>query len=82
MRSIPPPAGYLHVVTEHDAPAVPATAPPTPAQAIAAERIASAANRLSRITGRSFITAEAKAQASELRREVERLCTELRRAGL
>lgn len=55
---------------------------PTQAQRIAAERLAGAATRLSRITNGAFITSAAKAQASALRKEAETLCQELRRAGL
>lgn len=59
-----------------------ATTTPTQAQRIAGERLAMAAARLGRITGASFMTPDARAQAVALRRDVERLCGELRRAGL
>ena len=59
-----------------------ATTTPTQAQQIAGERAASAAKRIERITGSAFMTPDAKAQATALRRDLERFCAELRRAGI
>ena len=58
------------------------TQTPTLAQRTAGHRAATLASRIGRATCSAFMTPHSRAQASTDRRELERVCVELRKAGV